>query len=148
MIELYILYGQYNYGAEFVRINIEGHLRQKQKDGKTYLGKLSPMYFSKGDADGHYEKSQIQHSFKWSPIKVFENNFKGIGSSSDWRLEVEYLARDGESIPQEGIPFTAILTVSDPKKEQPVFVDMHQKLQSMGLKIFDIKVAARNAIRT
>jgi hypothetical protein len=37
-------------------------------------------------------------------IKVFEKTFpRGVGPSSDWKLEVEYLARDGEVLPALGI---------------------------------------------
>jgi Subtilase family len=133
----------YKYGAEFVRVNIEGHLRQQQKEG-NYKGRLDPLYLPDASAGMLYEKNQIAHSFKWSPIKVFEKTFpKGVGPSSDWKLEIEYLARDGESLPIDGIPFTALLTISDPEKKKPVFNDMRQSLQSKGVKIVDIMTAAR-----
>jgi len=56
---------------------------------------------------------------------------------------VEYLTRDGERIPDNGIPFTAILTIFDPNEEEPVFNDMRQTLQSIGVQTVDIKTAAR-----
>ncbi|NCT94295.1 MAG: S8 family peptidase [Chitinophagaceae bacterium] len=129
----------YKYGAEFVRVNIEGHLRQEQEDGH-YIGRLNNTSLS---SNHMYEKNQIEHSYKWSTIKVFEKNFKGVGPSTNWRLEVEYLARDGQLIPSNGIPFTVLLTISDPKGKEPVFKDMHQSLQALGVKIVDIKNAAR-----
>ncbi len=132
----------YKYGAEFVRVNIEGHLRQQQKNGH-YLGRLDPLFLPEKNSSILYEKSQIAHSFKWSPIKVFEKTFKGVGPSSDWKLEIEYLARDGENLPTNGIPFTALLTISDPNGSEPVFNDMRQSLQAKGVQIVDIKTAAR-----
>lgn len=133
----------YRYGSEFVRINIDAALRQQQKNGK-YLGRLNAIY-TPDDGDGSlYEKDQIEHSFKWSPVKVYEKNFpKGVGPTTDWSLDVEYLARDGVSLPRNGVPFTAILTISDPKNEKPVFNDMRQMLQSLGVNAVDIKTAAR-----
>ncbi|MDR3678889.1 MAG: S8 family peptidase [Flavipsychrobacter sp.] len=133
----------YRYGAEFVRINIDGALRQMQKNGK-YLGRLSAIY-TPDEGDGSlYEKDQIEHSFKWSPVKVYEKTFpRGVGPTTEWSLDVEYLARDGVSIPREGVPFTAILTISDPDKERPVFNDVRQMLQSLGVHAVDIKTAAR-----
>lgn len=132
----------HKFGTEFVRVNIEGHLRQLQDDG-TFKGRLSSIYLPE-NSTGLYEKSMIEHSFKWSPVKVFEGNFvKGVGPGADWRLDVEYLARDGEDIPQEGVPFTAILTISDPKGKAPVFNSMRQSLQATGVNILDIKTAAR-----
>jgi hypothetical protein len=133
----------YRYGSEFVRVNIDARLRQLQNDGK-YKGRLDAIYAPESGTGSLYEKDQIEHSFKWSPIKVYEKNFKiGVGPSADWKLEVEYLTRSGEEIPQNGIPFTAILTISDPKEEEPVFNDMRQTLQSIGVQTIDIKTAAR-----
>lgn len=133
----------YRYGSEFVRINIDAALRQQQKNGK-YLGRLNAIY-TPDDGDGSlFEKDQIEHSFKWSPVKVYEKTFpKGVGPTTDWSLDVEYLARDGVSLPKGGVPFTAILTISDPKNEKPVFNDMRQMLQSLGVNAVDIKTAAR-----
>ena len=137
----------YKYGAEFVRINIDGHLRQQQKDGK-YKGMLKPLYLPDGSAGELYEKNQISQSFKWSPIKVFEKSFpKGVGKTTEWKLEVEYLARDGENVPVEGVPFTALLTISDPSGSEPVFNQMRQMLQAQGVQIIDIKTAARVVAR-
>lgn len=133
----------YRYGAEFVRINIDAALRQQQKDGK-YLGRLSAIYTPDEGENSLFEKDQIEHSFKWSPVKVYEKTFpRGVGPTTDWSLDVEYLARDGVAIPREGVPFTAILTISDPNNEQPVFNDMRQMLQSLGVQAVDIKTAAR-----
>ncbi|MFA7134309.1 MAG: S8 family serine peptidase [Bacteroidales bacterium] len=133
----------YRYGSEFIRVNIDARLRQLQNNGR-YSGRLNAIYTPETGDGGLYEKDQIEHSFKWSPIKVYEKKFpRGIGPSTDWSLDVEYLTRDGEKIPQNGIPFTAILTIFDPNNEEPVFNDMRQTLQSIGVQTVDIKTAAR-----
>jgi hypothetical protein len=133
----------YRFGSEFVRINIDAALRQLQKDG-NYKGRLNAIYTPE-DGDGSlYEKDQIEHSFKWSPVKVYEKAFaRGVGPSTEWKLDVEYLSRDGVAMPTAGVPFTAILTISDPNSEEPVFNDMRQMLQSLGVQTVDIKTAAR-----
>lgn len=133
----------YKYGAEFIRVNIDAYLRQLQKDGK-YKGKLEAIYAPKAGEGGLYEKNLINSAFKWSPIKVYEKQFsRGVGPTTDWTLDVESLVRDGERMPEEGVPFTAILTISDPKNVEPVFNDMRQILQSVGVETVDIKTAAR-----
>ena len=133
----------YRFGSEFVRINIDAALRQLQNNG-NYKGRLNAIYTPE-DGDGSlYEKDQIEHSFKWSPVKVYEKTFpRGVGPSTEWKLDVEYLSRDGVTIPAAGVPFTAILTISDPNSEKPVFNDMRQMLQSLGVQAVDIKTAAR-----
>jgi hypothetical protein len=94
------------------------------------------------------EAERIEHGLKWSPVKAFARTIRnGVGKSSNWRLFVEYLTRAGEQVPENGVPFTAILTISDPEGEQPVFTDMRQSLQSLGVRIEDIRTAARVATR-
>ncbi len=133
----------YKFGSEFIRVNIDARLRQLQKDG-SYKGRLDAIYAPESGEGGLYEKDQIEYAFKWSPIKVYEKIFsKGVGPSTEWRLDVEYLTRVGEKIPTNGIPFTAILTIFDPNEEEPVFNDMRQILQSIGVQTVDIKTASR-----
>lgn len=130
------------FGSEFVRINIEAALRQEQ--GSGWKGRLKPLYLPSSREAPAIEAERIEHDLKWSPVKVYENTFpQGVGSSSNWRLFIEYLERAGEVMPEEGVPFTAILTISDPDAEKPVFNDMRQNLQAIGTQIADIRTAAR-----
>lgn len=131
------------FGSEFVRVNINATLQQEQAGG-GWKGQLEPLYLpSKRDAPA-IEAERIEHDLKWSPVKVLAKTFpKGVGPSSNWRLFVDYLTRAGEVMPEEGVPFTAIVTISYPDAEQPVFTDMRQNLQALGTQIADIRTAAR-----
>lgn len=130
------------FGSEFVRINIEAALQQEQKKG--WKGRLKPLYLPSSRETPAIEAERIEHDLKWSPVKVYENTFpQGVGPSSNWRLFIEYLTRAGETMPEGGVPFTAILTISDPDAEKPVFNDMRQSLQAIGAQIADIRTAAR-----
>ncbi|MCY3769204.1 MAG: S8 family serine peptidase [Gammaproteobacteria bacterium] len=132
----------YRFGSEFVRININGYLRQEQKNG-NYSSRLTPIYLPENSSGKQHEKNQIDYAFKWSPVKVFEKRFRGVGPSTNWRLDIEYLTRGGEELPEIGVPFTALLTISDPENTQPVFNDMRQSLAALGVKTVDIQTAAR-----
>ncbi|OMP80146.1 S8 family peptidase [[Flexibacter] sp. ATCC 35208] len=137
----------YRYGAEFVRVNVEAYLRQLQDDD-SYLGRLHAVYTPDGSDGGQKEKDLIEHGFKWSPVKVYEKTFpRGVGPTTEWSLDVEYLTRDGARMPAAGVPFTAILTISDPGKQAPVFNDMRQMLTSLGVQAVDIQTAARVSTR-
>ena len=46
-------------------------------------------------------------------------------------------------MPIEGVPFTVILTISDPEGVRPVFTDLRQTLTALGVQIADIRTAAR-----
>jgi len=137
----------YNFGAEFIRANVTAHLRQYQKNGNK-KGRLVPLYSVDTSDTGGIEKNLIEDSYKWSPIKVYEKTFKnGVGNTTDWVLEVEYLLRDGELFPDEGIPFTVILTISDLNKEKPVFNEVKQSLGAIGVNVIDIQNATRISSR-
>lgn len=131
------------FGSEFVRINLEAGLQQQQSDG-SWKGRLEPLYLpGRGDSPA-VEAELIRHALKWSPVKVFARQMpRGVGPSSNWRLAVNYLTRAGEEMPDDGVPFTAILTISDPERKQPVFNELRQSLLALGVQIADIRTAAR-----
>ncbi|MCX7889708.1 MAG: hypothetical protein N2422_08280 [Rhodobacteraceae bacterium] len=94
------------------------------------------------------EAELIEHGLKWSPVKVFAKTMpRGVGASSNWRLAVNYLTRAGEEMPDDRVPFTAILTIADPEGAQPVFNDLRQTLMALGVQIADIRTAARITAR-
>ena len=131
------------FGSEFVRVNVNAVLQQEQDEGK-WKGRLDPLYLPSSRESPAVEAELIEHDLKWSPVKVHAKTFpQGVGPSSNWRLFVEYLTRAGEVMPEGGVPFTAILTISDPEAEKPVFNDMRQSLQAIGTQIADIRTAAR-----
>jgi Subtilase family len=137
----------YRYGAEFVRVNLDARLRQeKQLGSEKYQTRAEPIYLPNAEAH-HFEPDLIKHGLKWSPIKVYERKLNGLGPSTNWRLDVEYLERDDEEMPKQGVPFTVILTISDPKGDAPVFQEMRQFLQAQNINTVDIRTAARVVTR-
>lgn len=133
------------FGGEFVRINLDAYLRQEEVNQKT--GEICFKGRLKGDGSKTYEKELIRHGAKWWPVKRLKGNFKSIGKSSQWRLVIDPLARSEFSIPNEGIPFSAILTISDPERAAPVFNQMRHQLQSAGASISDIRYGLRPRVR-
>jgi hypothetical protein len=131
------------FGSEFVRVNLEAALRQEQSDGR-WKGRLDAIYLPGRAETPVYEAELIEHGLKWSPVKVFAKTMpRGVGESSNWRLSINYLSRAGEAMPEEGVPFTAILTISDLDGAKPVFNDLRQALTALGVQIADIRTAAR-----
>jgi hypothetical protein len=135
------------FGSEFVRINIDAALQQEDldKDGKLHWRKRLDAVYLPGSAEAPViEAARIEHGLKWSPIKSYAKVMpRGIGKSSTWRLFINYLTRASEDMPANGVPFTAILTIWDPKGQQPVFNDMRLSLNALGVRIEDIRTAAR-----
>ena len=129
------------FGAEYVRVNMEAYLRQEHIDTNTGEVSWKGRLKSEGKI---YERHLIEHGHKWWPIKRYEQALpKGQGNSSQWRLVIDSLCRTDVEFPAEGIPFAAVLSLDDPRGQAPVFDELRQTLRNSGAKIADIRTAQR-----
>lgn len=135
------------FGAEFVRVNIEAALQQFNPEKPGWEGRLKPRYLPAQSSIFPFEAERIEHEYKWNPIKCFETRRRGVGKSSDWRLQVSYLARADVQMPEDGIPFTVVLTIADADEENPVFDQMRQWISAQAVRLEDIRTAARVVTR-
>jgi hypothetical protein len=130
-----------NAGSELVRVELQAHLNQEGKSGAHASCGWLPT--QPGD-EHHREVRLIADALKWSPVKIYQwRSPDGQGKSTNWTLKVDHLARDDQSMPDEGVPFTVLVTIGDPDGEQPVFQEMRQWLQVHGVKLEQIQTAAR-----
>jgi len=126
------------FAAEFLRVNLDASLLQYH-GRKDWSGELKQLFTGKSDNDHVSEKELIAHGLKWWPIKHYRReSTKFVGKSSDWKLRVQSLLRDGEGFPEDGVPFTVILTVRDPDGKRPIFQEMKQWLTANGVQCGDI----------
>ncbi|WP_349885561.1 S8 family peptidase [Microbacterium sp. WHRI 7836] len=134
----------YEHGDERVRANIDAHLKQRQKDDKfaTRLKRVNAV--PKPDKAHKNERDLLLESMKWQLVKSFETTtMRGRGPSADWRFQVDYLERADEPLPVDGIPYAAVLTISDPKRQAPVFAQMRQNLNAVGVRTDDLRTSIR-----
>ena len=136
------------FGAEFVRVNLEASLKQRQaepaSDGSIrFTNQIAARYLPKSTNLAIPEKALIDHGLKWWPAKQYESTFVENGSSSQWRLEVTSLVRAEAQFPAEGVPFAVILTLEDPDGNESVFQEMRQWLQASNALAQDVRTATR-----
>lgn len=136
------------FGAEFVRVNLDAHLNQRQPepapDGRArYTGQIAARYLRKTTNLAVPEKALIDHGLKWWPSKQYESTFVDRGSSSSWRLEVTSVVRAEAHFPTEGVPFAVIMTLEDPEGRKDVFREMRQSLQTSNANAQDLRTVAR-----
>ena len=136
------------FGAEFVRVNLDASLKQKQRarraDGaERYLNQIKPRYLPSTTNLGVTEKALIAQGLKWWPSKQYESVFADKGESSSWRFEVTSLVRAEATFPAEGVRFAAILTIEDPDGTKPIFQQMQQGLQASAARMVGIRTAQR-----
>lgn len=134
-----------SFGGEFIRINLDAYLRQENINKNT--GEVSFCGRLKGDGMKRLEKELVAHGAKWWPVKTLKNEFNEIGHSSQWRLIIDPLSRSGFTIPEEGISFSAVLTIADPGKSKQIFNEMRMQLQNSGATISDVRTALRQRVR-
>ncbi|GAA0304874.1 S8 family peptidase [Rhodovulum strictum] len=136
------------FGAEFVRVNLEASLKQRQvepaADGRVrFTNQIAARYLPKSTNLAIPEKALIDHGLKWWPTKQYESTFVENGSSSQWRLEVTSLVRAEAQFPAEGVPFAILLTLEDPDGSKPVFQEMRQWLQVSTAVAQDVRTVTR-----
>jgi len=136
------------FGTEFVRVNLEASLRQRQvrknKDGNYgYTNQIAARYLPNSAGLGVPEKALIAHGLKWWPSKQYESNLNERGETSEWRLEVNSLVRAESEFPVAGVPFAVLMTIRDPNGTKPIFAEMRQSLQASRADARDIRAAVR-----
>ncbi len=131
-----------SFGEELVRENITAYLRAIANDG-TKKGLLSFEFSEMGEDEPQEEADLIKDSFKWNPIKVSHARLKRKKIIGDVFLEIEYLAREGIESNYDGVPFAAILTITDPDGEAPVNTDMKAQMQAVGIQLSNIQIATQ-----
>lgn len=143
MTLVYSPYCDNRFGNEFIRVNLDACLRQAKEDKVT--GEIIFKGVAKDTLNSSHEEELIKNGLKWWPTKKFSWRFKGRGSLSSWRIVVESLLRSDVAFPKKGIPFSVLLTITDPKKGGMVFNEVRSSLISAGVNISDIRTS--NVIR-
>ncbi|HEV2740405.1 MAG TPA: S8 family peptidase [Candidatus Elarobacter sp.] len=128
----------YQYGAELSRVEVSASLQQAKPAG-GYIGRLTAG--SPDDGDFAFETELIDESKKWGPIKRLDRQFRGIGTSTSWRLRVNSLLRLEETIPERGVPFSVVLTIG--AENSNIFNELRSDLGAIGTRL----VSVRDVIR-
>ncbi|WP_296337184.1 S8 family peptidase [Reyranella sp.] len=136
------------FGAEFVRVNLEASLTQRQTEpskdgGERFTNQIDARYLPNSSKFPAPEKALINHGLKWWPVKQYESNFKANGESDRWRLEVTSLVRAESYFPAEGVPFAVLLTLEDPDGQRPVFQQFRQALSVGRANAQDVRTVSR-----
>ena len=95
------------YGAEFVRVNLDAKLLQRQpanrKDGSlSFHDRFDQAFLPKTSNQAIAEKDWINYGLKWWPTKHYRTRIpeNGIGESSRWRIEVSAVRRAEAAFPK------------------------------------------------
>ncbi|MDQ3696081.1 MAG: S8 family peptidase [Chloroflexota bacterium] len=130
------------FGSETVRVNVEACLRQERIDRQT--GEIKYKGFFSDSFSSGRERHRIAHGLKWHTVKRWTRTTRhGVGDSSQWKVVVSTLTRQGVQIPAKGIPFSLVLTLCDPFTQVDVFNQMRRSLRARNVQLTDIRTAYR-----
>jgi hypothetical protein len=139
------------FDSECQRVQLEAVLHQLEEkeldDGSIEMNPQSRLKHSDTDLAQNLDYSErymLENGLKWTPLKRYERNMpRGIGTRSDWRLGLKGLTRAGAVYPNDGVPFSIIMTISDPRGEAPIYEEVRNEILRRGLRLADITVAQR-----
>jgi subtilisin family serine protease len=137
------------FGTEFVRVNLDAKLRQRQSVDRTdgipsFHDQISQAFLPKSAGLTPPERALISHGLKWWPTKRYAADFgDGVGSSTEWQIQVDSIVRAEAQFPAEGVPFSLIVTIEDPARTQPIFQELRRQLVTQRVDLHDIRTAAR-----
>jgi len=135
------------HGWEMVRLNLDGSVKQAKRDGKFEQRSRPTHEFFSGY---RYATERTLSSVlgKWYPIKSYARRMpRGVGSSTDWRIDIDYLTRAEVEPPDEGVRFAAIFTIEDLDGQAPVFDEMRASLSTIGVSLSDLRTSLNVGIR-
>ena len=136
------------FDAECLRVQLEAYLYQIETDRDT--GEEDPRsHLNHHDSAipaglDRTETYFLRSGLKWTPVKRYSLSMpRGRGTSSNWRLALRSVTRAGEVFPASGVPFTIIMTISDPQQTAAVYDEVRNEISRLGLALADITVAHR-----
>jgi hypothetical protein len=129
------------YGAEYCRRNVEVSLGTYNPSApKAEHQKKIPC--EPRDISKLYEKHLVEHGFKWSPVKVYREDFPRGTAGDHWRVVVSAEDRKGASDPQP-TTLALIVTIRDPERQLPVYDEVVARMAQSGWVTQDLRVSDR-----
>lgn len=134
-------------GAAYSQVNVDASLGVCAiESGKEKYGGRKVIPYPK-DYQELFEKSQIEHGFKWSPVKVFRRELKhGIDPKDKWRITLEVSSRKNSFAPPRQ-PVALIATIRDPDKQLPVYNEVVTMMNRVGWITENLRVRESTRIR-
>ena len=127
-----------SYGFEYCRSNVEVSFGTYLEDAEGKRHQAGKVPADPASPDLAFERSRIEHGFKWSPTKAYRKRFRG--SRGDvWRLMVEILHRRNFA-PTDPQRAAILLTLRDPDKNRPVYADTMEAIRVAGRPINALRV--------
>ena len=129
------------YGKEYCRSNIDVGFGpfKLMEDGSIDYSSAVPREVN---WESRYEAEQVEHGFKWSPIKSYHRNIsRGIGIKDGWKLRVDMQGRYKENILSQD--FVLIITIKDTSGQADIYSEIINGLRENGYIMNDLEIKSQ-----
>lgn len=118
------------HGAEYIRANVDATFGSYDPDHEGKLNHKGLIPMDAPSKSSLYEEALIEHSFKWSPVKVYRGKFQRK-SGRNFRLKLELLRRSGELPSADPQRVNVLITFRAIDPDQPVYADGIKAVKAM-----------------
>lgn len=121
------------FASEYCRTNVDvgmGSYNFNPNKGINEFHGLIPA--TPDDIKQRYEAAQIEHGFKWSPVKAYYKKFPQGKGVETWRLKMKVMRRAEEEMPDRAQNATLVLTIRALDSNLPVYNEMMQEFRNLG----------------
>lgn len=137
----------FDFPSEYCRSNVDvsfGTYTYDSKKGKMVHSGKVPQIKDKSEM---YEKSLIENGFKWSPVKVYRNQFPQGIVGDDWRLKLDVQRRAEQeplSTPQRA---ALAITLRSLNGSESVYTEAVKEMEKLGWQEADIILVEQPQVR-
>ena len=128
-------------GFDYCQANVEvslGSFDSKDPNSDPQHSRIVPI--QPKDYSKLGERNMVRHGFKWSPVKVFQHEFREKAVDRVRLFVRLYLRSNNVGIESQNVAIVA--SMYDPKRELPVYDQTVQKLQAGGWQTSNVQLRA------
>lgn len=122
------------YASEYCRTNVDvgmgSYDQPDEHNAKREFKSVVPV--APKDYKMLYEKQQIEHGFKWSPVKAYYARFPKGKAVETWRLKMKVTKRVEQDLPDQPQRACLLLTLRSFGKDQPIYNESIRAMVQSG----------------
>jgi len=129
-------------GAEYCQANVDVSLGTYEPSATcSHMNHCKKVPLEPKDKTELFEKIQLEHGFKWSPVKVYRERFTRT-TGEHWRIQMQLSHRtELYELPPQNVAL--VVSLIDPEEKLPVYNDVIKAMNRSGWVQENLKIDNR-----
>jgi len=129
-------------GAEYCQANVDVSLGTYEPSAtRSHMNHRKKVPLEPEDKTELFEKYQLEHGFKWSPVKVYRKRFTST-KGEYWRIQMQLSHRtELYELPPQNVAL--VVSLIDPEEKLPVYNDVIKAMNRSGWVQENLRIDAR-----